>query len=74
MQWRRYGGPCPLTAVGAPHFGLLKVLFLEHHVMTRSLTMMEKENNHVQIYFSFDVFPILFEIAGKQLLYINLTQ
>ena len=25
-----------------PHFGLLKILFLEHHTMTRQQTVMEK--------------------------------
>ena len=33
-----------------------------------------KRNNYVQTQFSFDVFTILWEIANKQLLYINLTQ
>ena len=34
---------------------------------------MEKENN-VQREFSVEVFSILYEIAGDQLLYINMTQ
>ena len=34
---------CPrLTAACAPHFGLLKILFLEHHTTTRQQTVMEK--------------------------------
>ena len=33
-----------------------------------------KRNNYVQTSFSFDVFSILCEIAGNQLLYINLTR
>ena len=38
------GGSCPpLTAAHAPHFGLLKILFLKHHVMMTIDNMMEKE-------------------------------
>ena len=36
IQCRHYGGPC------TPHFGLLKIHFLERHVMTRKPTMMQK--------------------------------
>ena len=58
-----------------PHFGLLKILFLEHHVTTRQQTMMGgKRNNYFQIYFSLNVFSILSEIAGNQLLCVNLKQ
>ena len=32
----------PLTAAAAPHFGLLKILFLEHRPKTRQQAMMEK--------------------------------
>ena len=46
LKCRRYGRPMPpLTAACAPHFGLLKILFLEHHVTTRPQTMMKKGNN-----------------------------
>ena len=45
-QCRRYGGARgavpPLTAACAPHFGLLKILFLEHYTTTRQQTVMEK--------------------------------
>ena len=36
------GGLCPLTYACAPHFSLLKRLFLEHHATTRQQTVMEK--------------------------------
>ena len=35
-------GRTPLAAACAPHFSLLKILFLEHHATTRQQTMMEK--------------------------------
>ena len=45
-QCRRYGGArCAMprqTAACAPNFGLLKILFLKHHITTRQQTMMEK--------------------------------
>ena len=50
-QCRRFGGGGggggrdavpPLMAACAPIFGLLKILFLEHHTMTRQQTVMEK--------------------------------
>ena len=42
-QCRGYGkGRAPLTAGYAPHFGLLKIPFLKHHVTTRQSTMMAK--------------------------------
>ena len=48
-QCRRNGGTKegqgavpPLTAACVPHIGLLKVLFLEHHVTVRQQTMMVK--------------------------------
>ena len=36
------GYRAPLTAAWAPHFNLLKILFLEHHATPRQQTMMEK--------------------------------
>ena len=36
------GAVPPLTTDCAPHFGLLKLLFLEHHVRARQQTIMEK--------------------------------
>ena len=39
---RKAGGPYPLMAAFAFYFGLLKILFLEHHSTTRQQTMMEK--------------------------------
>ena len=36
------GAVPPLTAACAPHFGLLKILFLEHLVTTKQQAMMEK--------------------------------
>ena len=59
-----------------PHVGLLKILLLKHHATTKQQTMMEKgiiTFKHT-VTISFDVFSILCEIAGNQLLYINLTQ
>ena len=37
------GGVPPLTSACAPHFGFLKILFLEHYTTTRQQTMMDKE-------------------------------
>ena len=46
VQCRRYEGAkrgrAHLTDAYAPHLGLLKILFWEHHSMTRQHTMMEK--------------------------------
>ena len=39
---RSQGGRAPLTDAYAPHLGLLKKLFLEHYLVTRQHTMMEK--------------------------------
>ena len=68
------GGRAPLTAACAPHFSLHKILFLKRHATTKATDSDGKGNNYVQIQFSFEVFSILCEIAGNQLLYINLTQ
>ena len=72
-QCRRYGGwelgeaggLYPLNGHLCPHFGLLKILLLEHHGMTRQQTMMEKEiitskHNSPLIFFQF--FAKLLEI------------
>ena len=47
-QCRRYGGQRSLALLTAafapsPHFNLLKILFLEHHVTTRQQTTMQKK-------------------------------
>ena len=39
---RRGRAPSHLKAACAPHFSLLKILFLEHHVTTKQQTIMEK--------------------------------
>ena len=41
---RHFGGAshAPLTDACAPRLGLLKILFLEHYLVTRQHTMMEK--------------------------------
>ena len=67
-------GAVTLTAACAPHFGLLKILFLEHHVTTRQSKMTEKEKTSVQTLISFDVSSIACEIVDNQLLNENVTQ
>ena len=42
LLWGSRGGRAPLTDACAPHLRLLKVLFFEHHLVTRQHTMMEK--------------------------------
>ena len=38
-----WGGVLSLTTACAPHFDLLKILFLEHHVTARQQTMIKNE-------------------------------
>ena len=71
---RGAGGSYPLNGRLCPHFGLLKIPLLEHHATTRQQTIMEKIIVTFKHISPLIFFSILCEIAGNQLLYINLTQ
>ena len=69
------GGRAPLTDTCAPHLGLLKILFLEHYLVTRQHTMMEKGISRFKHNSPLTFSRFFCEIAGNQLLCdINLTQ
>ena len=69
------GGRAPLTDACAPHLGLLKILVLEHYLVTRQHTMMEKGISTYKHNSSLTFSRFFCEIAGNQLLcHINLTQ
>ena len=66
------GARAPPVTACSPHFSLLKILFLDHHV-TRQQTMMEKGIVTFK-YNSRLTFLDFCKIACNQLLYINVTQ
>ena len=68
------GGRVPLTAACAPHFGQLKLLLLDHHATTRPQTMIKKGIITFKHYSPWVFSRFFCEIAGNQLLHINVTQ
>ena len=62
------GGSAPPNGCFASSFWFTQNILLKHHVTKRQQSMVEKG------IISFDVLSILCQIAGNQLLYINVTQ
>ena len=78
-QRRRYGqakgAVPPLKAACAPSFGFTQNAVFGTSINDKATYNDGKKNNYVLTFFSFDVFSILCEIAGNQLLCpMNLTQ
>ena len=67
------GVRAPPTTACAPHFGLLRILFGASRSDTTTGNN-GKRNNNVLSLFLFEVFSILYEIAGNLYEYINVMQ